>query len=56
VIREVRPQKVVHLGRDEDVLPRDPALLDRVSDLSLVLHADVSVGWVPRGNIGVRTP
>ena len=45
------------LGRDEDLLPRNSALPDRVSNLSLVLRVDVSLcDSFAGGNVGVRTP
>jgi len=43
VIKEIKPWEITYLRGDEDVLPRNPALLDRVSNLLLVLCADVSL-------------
>jgi len=43
VIREIKPWEVTYLRGDEDVLPRNPALPDRVSNLLFVLYTDVSL-------------
>ena len=41
---DIEPQQVTYFGRDEHVLPRDPTLLDRVSNLVLILCADALTG------------
>lgn len=41
---QIKQWEVAYLGGDEDVLPRNTALPDSLSNLSLILCADVSVG------------
>lgn len=44
MIGEIKSWKAAYLRGDKDVLPRNPALLDGVSDLLLVLCTDVLIG------------
>jgi hypothetical protein len=44
VIGEIKSWKAAYLRGDKDVLPRNPALVDGVSNFLLILRSDVSIG------------
>ena len=47
--KETELRRVAYLRRDKDLPSRNSALLNRISDIVLILRADVSIGMFDQG-------